>query len=483
MTIITDINLLKTRRTKIIATVGPSCDKKEMIHALINEGVNVFRLNMSHGEHAFHQTMLEIIRSVARDLEQPTAILADLCGPKIRTGKFINGQIELKQGNEIIVTTRNVEGEDGLIPSQYQDLATDVNPGNRILLNDGSFELQVLDVKDEDIRCKIIHGGILKNNKGINLPGVNISAPSLTEKDRKDAEFMLGLGVDFLALSFIRTAEDIHELRDLINSNNSNAAIVAKIEKPEALENARKILEATDAIMVARGDLGVELNPEQVPVAQSQLIDMARSQFKPVIVATQMLESMIENARPTRAEVTDVSSAVSMGTDAIMLSAETAAGAHPLEAVKMMHRIVCQTESYLWKHGGYPSISRGNKSKPIPIWDSIANTVSKLSRDLQVRAIMVLSQSGMSAGTVSSARPSAPVVAISNDIEVCRRMSLLWSVIPVLSQEAGTINPNILTQNIARDLHLAEDGEHVLLVRGFHHDPKKNTPSVTVISI
>ena len=483
MSIITNIDLLKIRRTKIVATVGPSCDNSEMIHRLIEEGVNIFRLNMSHGNHDFHEKMYKLIRSVADQNQRAVGILADLCGPKIRAGCFQGGQIELVNDSEVTVTTRDVMGEPGLIPSQYQQLAQDVVSGNRILLNDGAMELSVIAVEGDDIRCKVIHGGILKDKKGINLPGVNISAPSLTPKDRIDAEFMMNLGVDFLALSFIRTAQDIHDLRELIESKHASASIVAKIEKPEALENASKVIEATDAIMVARGDLGVELNPEQVPVAQSQLIDMARRQFKPVIVATQMLESMIENPRPTRAEVTDISYAVSLGTDAIMLSAETAAGNYPTEAVRIMHRIVCQTESYLWSHGGYPVITQEKNGKPIPIWDSIANTVSKLSRDLEVRAVLVLSQSGMSAATVSSARPAAPVIVITSDVAVSRRMTLLWSVIPVLSEEAGSVNPNKLSREVARELKLAEAGEHILLVRGFHQDPVKNTPSITVISV
>lgn len=483
MTIITDINLLKNRRTKIIATVGPSSSSEEMIRELISSGVNIFRQNMSHGDHSFHRQMFNIIRVIAAEFDQPVAILADLCGPKIRTGKFKNGQIELVQDAEVIVTTRDVEGEPGLIPSQYTALASDVVAGNRILLNDGALEIQVEKIEGDDIHCTVTHGGILKDNKGINLPGVNVSAPSLTEKDREDATFMLDLGVDFLALSFVRTAKDIEELRQLINDKNCTASIIAKIEKPEALDNAREILKATDAIMVARGDLGVELNPEQVPVAQSQLIDMARSQFKPVIVATQMLESMIENARPTRAEVTDVSHAVTLGTDAIMLSAETAAGAHPIEAVKMMQRIVMQTESYLWTHGGYPAVNTDEDKHPVPIWNSMANTVSKLSRELQARAVLVISQSGMSAATMSSARPAAPVVAITGSEEICRKMVLLWSVIPVLSKEAGNTNPNILARQIASELKLGEEGQQILLVRGFHKDAKKNTPSVTVISI
>ena len=483
MTIITNINLLKNRRTKILATIGPSSSSAEIIRQLIQEGVNVFRLNMSHGEHEFHEKMYRTIREISAEFPHPVAILADLCGPKIRTGRFRGGQIELIKDEEIVVTTREVEGEPGLIPSLYASLADDVLEGNRILLNDGALELLVKHIDHTEITCQVVHGGILKNNKGINLPGVNVSAPSLTEKDKKDARFMLELGVDFLALSFVRSARDIQELQQLIQGNDHHPAIVAKIEKPEALENATEILKAADAIMVARGDLGVELMPEQVPVAQSQLIDMARSLFKPVIVATQMLESMIENARPTRAEVTDISHAVTLGTDAVMLSAETAAGAYPVEAVKMMHRIARQTESYIWAHGGYPTIKQKSMSEPLPIWDSMANTVSRLSKDLHVRAVLVLSQSGMSAATISSARPAAPVVAISGNREVCRKMALLWSVIPVLSDQAGNKNPNVLAREIATELNIAEEGESILLVRGFHNDDKKNTPSITVISL
>ena len=482
MTIITDLDLLKTRRTKIIATVGPSCGSADKIRALISAGVNVFRLNMSHGDHASHQNMYELIRQVAEDNPLPVAILADLCGPKIRTGKFKDGGIELITGETVTVTTDQIVGEPGLIPSQYYELANDVKDGDRILLNDGAMELRVQSVTGNHILCAVIHGGYLADHKGINLPEVNISAPSLTQKDRADADFMLDLGVDFLALSFVRSADDIHELRQLVDQKQSTAGIIAKIEKPEALQNAASIMSATDAIMVARGDLGVELNPEQVPVAQSQLIDLARRHFKPVIVATQMLESMIENPRPTRAEVTDISHAVSLGTDAIMLSAETAVGAYPEEAVRIMHRIVCQTESYLWKHGGYPSLNSEQK-EPIPIWDSIAQTVSRLSHDLHVRAVMVLSHSGMSAATVSSARPAAPVVAITSEKIMARKMVLLWSVIPVVDSDAGSINPNQLARQTAKDLHLGESGEHVLLVRGFHQDAEKNTPSITVISI
>ncbi|MBM2830502.1 MAG: pyruvate kinase [Gammaproteobacteria bacterium] len=481
MSIITNIHLLRNRRTKIVATLGPASKEPETIKQLIQAGVNVFRLNMSHGDHAFHKTAYNHIRSIADKLEAPVGILADLCGPKIRTGKFRDGQINLEKKAKVTVTTRDIMGEPGLIPSQYSALADDVKPKDRILLNDGALELVVNKVSGTEIACTVIHGGVLKNHKGINLPGVNVSAPSLTKKDREDAKFALGLGVDFLALSFVRRAADVNELKTLIRKSNKNAAIIAKIEKPEALENADAILDVADGIMVARGDLGVELKPEQVPVAQSQLIDLARSKFKPVIVATQMLESMIENARPTRAEVSDISYAVTRSADAVMLSAETASGAFPVDAVKMMDRIARQTESYLWKSSSYDIMA--NTDAPTSIWNAVSTATAQLARDLKVRAILVISQSGMSAATMSSARPAAPVVAITGHAHNCRRMALLWSVIPVLASDAGSVNPNELARRVARELKIAAKGQFVLLVRGFHSDPVKNNPSVTVLSV
>jgi pyruvate kinase len=484
MSITTEINLLKDRRTKIIATLGPASSKPEQIQQLIKAGVNIFRQNMSHGDHAYHIETYARIRKIAEELNQPVGILADLCGPKIRTGKFKNDSIELKNNETVIVTTRDVEGKAGLIPSQYASLADDVELGDRILLADGTLELEVDKIEGTEITCTVIYGGKLGNHKGINLPGVNVSAPSLTEKDIADAALAIKLGVDFIALSFVRTAEDINDLRKLLDAQGCDARIIAKIEKPEALENASAILDAADGIMVARGDLGVELNPEQVPVAQHQLIDLARKKFKPVIVATQMLESMIEMARPTRAEVTDVAYAVTLGTDAIMLSGETAVGAFPVDAVRMMDKISRQTESYLWSHNAYGAKVSDNTSKTaIPIWDAVANSMAQLAQDLKVRAVVVISQSGMTAATMSSARPAAPVVAITNRADVCRKMAMLWSVIPVHSENAGKTNPNELARQVIVDEGLASSGEKVLLVRGFHAENEMNIPSVTVLTI
>lgn len=483
MTITTNIHLLKKRRTKIIATLGPATREPESIRKLIESGVNVFRLNMSHGDHEFHRTCFGHIRRIAAELHLPVGVLVDLCGPKIRAGRFREGQITLTDGSKVTVTTRDVTGEPGLIPSHYRALAGDVLPGNRILLNDGALELMVDTVAGTEITCTVVHGGILKDHKGINLPGVKVSAPSLTAKDQVDAKFALELGADFLALSFVRTAADVRELRELVTAQGKEICIIAKIEKPEALDNATEILDTADGIMVARGDLGVELKPEQVPVAQSQLIDLAKSKFKPVIVATQMLESMIEHARPTRAEVTDISYAVSLGTDAVMLSAETAAGAFPFEAVQMMDRIARQTEAALWQAGAYGSIPAVKPAPPLSIWDAISHTTAQLSRDLLVRAILVLSRSGVSAATVSSARPAAPVIAITGLPHTCRRMTLYWSVIPVLREDADKSDPDELARRVAQELGLAEPGQYVLLVKGFHSDPHQNRPSVSVVTV
>ncbi|RLA14443.1 MAG: pyruvate kinase, partial [Gammaproteobacteria bacterium] len=324
---------LRYRRTKIVATVGPACSDPETISKLITAGVNVFRLNMSHGDHASHTQVFKIIREANQQLGTHVAILADLCGPKIRCGLFENGGIELVDGDPVTVTTRKVVGKPGLIPSAYDQLHLDAAPGARLLFDDGKMELRIESIDDQDLKCWVIHGGELKNRKGINIPHSKVSAPPLTEKDYADARMMLALGVDFLALSFTRKAADIQLLKTVVEEFEDPAAIIAKLENHEGLKNADEIITAADGIMVARGDMGVELMPEEVPVAQTQLVMAARKQRKPVIVATQMLESMIDNTQPTRAEVSDISHAVQSGTDAIMLSGETAAGKYPVEAV------------------------------------------------------------------------------------------------------------------------------------------------------
>ena len=484
MRIDTDLKLLIYRRTKIVATLGPSSNDSRTIERLITTGTNVFRLNMSHGTHDEHGGTYQRIRNAADKLEKPIAVLADLGGPKIRVGTFRNGRINLVTGNSVTMTSRDVIGRPDLIPSQYEALADDVEIGDHILLDDGNIELFVQSVDGTEITCKVVSGGVLSDHKGMNLPGVNISSPSLTENDRVDAHFALQLGVDFLALSFVRRGSDVEELRALISATNSHVAIVAKIEKPEALDNIDEIIAAADAIMVARGDLGVELPPQVVPNAQNQLIDLARANRKPVIVATQMLESMIDHPRPTRAEVSDVANAVRSGADAVMLSAETASGKYPVETVKMMDDIARQTEAYLWRQGAFASLTRNHEAaRPFPIEDALSESMAQLSRDLLARAIMIISIQGRSLAVMSSTRPAAPMIGICPDYKSSCIASLLWGVIPVTADPAEIDNPNLLAKRIVEELGLVVAGQTILVVRGFSRDSKQNTPSVTIVTI
>jgi pyruvate kinase len=484
MSITVNLHSLSSRKTKIIATLGPSSNTVEIIHDLIDAGANVFRLNMSHGEHEGHRKIYHLIRESAKALNQHITIFADLCGPKIRTGRFNNGSITLKPGSRVVVTTRDVLGQDSLIPCQYADLANDVKSGDRILLDDGKLELKVIDKNATDVTCEVIYGGELKNNKGINLPGVNVSCPSLTEKDRADALFALALGVDYLALSFVRKAEDIADLRQLIASNGYETHIIAKLEKPEALSNGEEIINAADAIMIARGDLGVELNPEDVPIVQHQLIKRARALNKPVIVATQMLESMIESSRPTRAEATDVSNAVYWAADAVMLSAETAAGKFPVETVAMMVRIINQTEAFMREQAIFgKTVPRESELKMLPFGHAVADATAQLCFDLKAKAIVSITKAGMTVLTLCSARPEAPLIAISADKRVCQRMNLYWGVIPIYCEDAGLTHPNKLARRHALTTGLAVEGDNIILVRGFDQDIKLNTPTITILTV
>ncbi len=483
MSIHTEIALLQNRHTKIIATLGPASADRDTIAALIEAGVNVFRLNMSHGSHAMHRTLFQHIRDTSTALDRTVGILADLCGPKIRVGEFRDGGIKLIAGESVVVTTENCVGGPRLIPSQYQGLADDTAPGDRILFADGEIELRADTVTGKNIECTVIQGGELKDRKGINLPGAALSIPCLTDKDRLDAGFMLDLGVDFIALSFVLQAADVVALRTLIDSHPGDAAIIAKIERFGALSEIDAILDAADGIMVARGDLGVELPPEQVPIIQQDLVQRARIKNKPVIIATQMLESMIEKARPTRAEVSDVSHAVMSGADAIMLSAETASGAYPLLTVDMMNRIAQQAEGFLWQEGAFGQLTSRSTQPPLLFGDALANATASLSRDLLARAIFVISMSGMSATSTCSARPSAPVVTISSHSAICRRNTIIWGAIPYLAQTAELDDTVALARRLAHELNLASESDYVLLVQGFSAKPEHNVPSVSVLSI
>jgi pyruvate kinase len=477
--------MLKRRRTRIVATVGPASSDTATLEALIRTGVDVFRLNMSHGDHAGHRVAHAAIRKAALACGSEVAVLADLCGPKIRCGLFEGGSIELETGGTVVVTTRDVTGRAGLIPSQYEALHLDARPGARILLDDGNLELKVETIEGSELSCRVVQGGTLKNRKGMNLPDIEVSAPSLTDKDREDARFALDLGVDFLALSFVRRRSDIDALRSLMDAQgDARAAIIAKIERPEALREIEGILEAADGIMVARGDLGVELPAESVPMIQSRLIDLARECGKPVIVATQMLESMIDNPRPTRAEVSDVSTAVLAGADAVMLSAETASGGFPVRAVETMDRVARKAEAYLWHQGAFGTIRPPRQAAPpLPLSEAVTRAAAQLSADLWARAIFVVSETGFSARMVAAARPAAPLIAVSPDPAAVRRMRLLWGVVPLHADADALADREALARRLALELELASPGERILAVAGFHPEPARSAPSIAVLAV
>lgn len=411
-----------TRKTKIVATVGPVSSSSEMIQKLIRAGVDIFRLNFSHGENSQKQELIRVIRQVSDKLGHQVGILADLQGPKIRTGKMAGEGMILVRGQEVLITTDDVLGNDGIIPTIYRSLPHDVHPGSRILLDDGLLELKVVALEGEQVRCLVVSGGLLKNNKGINLPGVNVSAPCLTEKDLIDLDFALEAGVDFIALSFVRTAEDIQEIKQIIAAKGKNIPVVAKIEKPEALRNFKKILEATDVIMVARGDLGVEIEPEKVPIHQKKIIQACNRAGKPVITATQMLDSMIRNPRPTRAETSDVANAILDGTDAIMLSAETASGDYPIEAVETMVRIAKDVENIDFLASGVLGSSVSS------IAQAVAESSCRTAAALKAKAIVVFTRSGSTAELISAFRPKTPIMAFTTSLDIRRRLSIYWGV-------------------------------------------------------
>lgn len=415
------------RRTKIVATLGPASSSEERLFALMEAGADVFRLNFSHGSHADKTDLIQRIRTVSQHRRQAVAILGDLQGPKIRTGVMQDGQLQLVPGSEVVITTREVVGAGSLIPTTYRQLPGDVRPGDQILLDDGLLELQVLKVAGDDVSCRVLVGGALKDRKGINLPGVAVSAPSLTDKDREDLEFCIRERVDWVALSFVRRAADIASVKDILFQCQSDLRVIAKIEKPEAVDDFDAILEATDGVMVARGDLGVEMRPEKVPLIQKSIIRKCNEAGKPVITATQMLESMIEHPRPTRAEVSDVANAILDGTDAVMLSAETASGKFPVEAVTIMDRVALDVEGdpVLKEKVFYPTPERSGYRR---LSEAVAQAACRVAENVDAKAILVFTQTGTSAALVSKYRPQMPIYAVTPSQAARRRLSLYAGV-------------------------------------------------------
>jgi pyruvate kinase len=421
----------RPRRAKIVGTLGPASSSVEVFRQLVRAGLDVARLNFSHGSHAQKAELIRMVRTVSKEEGKPICILADLQGPKIRTGKLKGHKaVQLVAGKTLTITPREIEGTAALVGTTFTTLAENLEPGSRILLSDGLIELRVEQIKGADVVCQIINGGTLGENKGINLPGIPVKVPSLTEKDEEDLVFAIGEGVDTIAVSFVRTAEDIRHVKSRLAALNSDAWIVAKLEKPQAVEHLDSILEVTDAIMVARGDLGVEVPPEKVPAIQKHIIRRAAEYRKPVITATQMLESMIENPRPTRAEASDVANAIYDGSDAVMLSAESAAGKYPVESIAMMAKIVTETEQQMRLDP--PPTHRHARGLQLSVAETICECMAHAADDLDVAAIAIFTESGGTARLLSKYRPDPPIYALSPFEHVINRSMLLWGTYPIL---------------------------------------------------
>ncbi|MEH6990139.1 pyruvate kinase [Cytobacillus firmus] len=426
------------RKTKIVCTIGPASESVEKLTQLIEAGMNVARLNFSHGDFEEHGQRIQNIREASAKTGKTVAILLDTKGPEIRTNNMVDGAIELRAGENIIISMNEVEGTAEKFSVTYAGLIEDVGTGSKILLDDGLIGLEVtkIDKANSEIHTKILNSGTLKNKKGVNVPGVSVNLPGITEKDAQDIIFGIEQGVDFIAASFVRRASDVLEIRQLLEEHNASYInIIPKIENQEGVDNIEEILEISDGLMVARGDLGVEIPAEEVPLVQKQLIKKCNAQGKPVITATQMLDSMQRNPRPTRAEASDVANAIFDGTDAIMLSGETAAGSYPVEAVQTMHNIASRAESAL---DHKEILSNRSKDNEHNITDAIGESVAHTALNLDVNAIITPTESGHTARMISKYRPKAPIVAVTSNDHVSRRLSLTWGVYPQIGQKAST---------------------------------------------
>jgi pyruvate kinase len=447
-------------RAKIVCTLGPASSTAERVGELIDAGMSVARLNFSHGSHDDHARMLQVVRSEADRRGKAIAALLDLQGPKIRIGKLANGQIDLKPGAELTITTENILGDERRVSTTYQSLPRDVKAGDQILLDDGYMSLAVTQVSSHEVKTVVVTGGILKNNKGINLPGVDVSAPALSDKDRVDISFALRHGIDYVALSFVRRPEDVLEAKRLLTVDQVSIPVVAKIEKPQALERLGDIIDAADGIMVARGDLGVELGPEKVPLWQKRIIEETNRRGKSVITATQMLESMMTQPRPTRAEASDVANAVLDGTDALMLSGETASGLYPVEAVKTMARIIDEIEhsAYYRANVEVPEIQLAVSA------NAIAHAAMTAARAMKLKTIVAVSESGGAARLISEYRPDSNIVCLTTNEVSFRRLALFWGVTAVLISPAATTEELIdRVEATLLERNLALPGDNVLI--------------------
>ncbi len=422
------------RRAKIICTIGPASNSEAAMRDLLRLGMDVARLNFSHGSHEEHAHNIARLRSAAERERRTVCILQDLQGPKIRTGQLEEHEpVQLKTSSVVTLTPQNVPGTAARISTTFADLAREVSPGTQILLSDGLIELRVRSVRGKDVTCDVIHGGLLGEHKGINLPGIALSIPALTEKDCKDLEFGLQHGIDAVALSFVRSAGDVRTAKEIISSQGADIPVIAKLEKPQAIDHLEEILEVTDAVMVARGDLGVEVAPEKVPVIQKHVIRRAAAWRRPVITATQMLESMVENPRPTRAEASDVANAIFDGSDAVMLSAETASGQYPRESVSIMARIIVEAECNM---RAVTQPRRRREPRQLSVAETICESIAHAAEDLPMGAIAIFTETGNTARMISKHRPKAPIYAFTHVVPVVHRLNLFWGVHPVRCRQA-----------------------------------------------
>lgn len=443
------MSTVRDPKTKIVATLGPASAKREVLREMMLNGVDVCRLNFSHGAYAFYEEVIATIRSLNEELGLNTAILADLQGPKLRVGEMADGPIELKDGSELVITTDQVKGIPGLVSTSYTQFPKDVKAGEMVLLDDGKLRLTVKHTDGvKQVTTTVVNGGMLSSNKGINLPNTKVSLPCLTEKDRKDLSFALAQGVDWVGLSFVRRAQDLVELKDQIKAEGSSARVIAKIEKPEALEEIDAIIHEADALMVARGDLGVELPMEKVPLLQKDIVRRCLLQHRPVIVATQMMESMIQSSTPTRAEVNDVANAVLDHADAVMLSAETSVGKYPVEVVKAMNRILLEMESSdLMYNVEEPPLNDHERM----VSDAICMASVRMADAINIKAIVTMTHSGYTAFKISSMRPKAHIFAFTSNKRILTMLNLVWGV------RAAYYDKTVSTD------HTIADIKHILL--------------------
>ncbi|ABY94347.1 MULTISPECIES: pyruvate kinase [Thermoanaerobacter] len=452
------------RRTKIVCTIGPASEDYNILRKLIEKGMNVARLNFSHGDFEEHGARIDNIKKIREEFGLPVAILLDTKGPEIRTGKFKNGGVELKEGQTFVITTRDVLGDETICSVSYKGLPQDVERGSRILIDDGLISLKVTDVKGEDIVCIVENSGPVKDHKGVNVPGVKLNLPALTQKDVDDIEFGIKKGIDIIAASFVRKAADVLAIRRLLEENKAeHILIIAKIENREGVENIDEIIKVSDGIMVARGDLGVEIPLEEIPIVQKMIIQKCNKAGKPVITATQMLDSMMRNPRPTRAEVTDVANAILDGTDAIMLSGETAQGKYPIEAFETMAKIAEKTEAYV----GYRDIIDRNIDTNVSITNAISHATCTTARDIGAAAIITCTKSGYTARMVSRYRPQAPIIATTPSESVARKLSIVWGVYPLVTEEVSTTDEMIdVAIQSALTAGLIRNGDIVVISAG-----------------